>query len=137
MTWNYRVVHRYGIAHGRRWDELAVHEVYYDGETPATMTVDEVSPAGETIEELQSSWMLYQNAFEKPVRFYDLDQDCFTDANAWEKHALEHSSASDNGSGGGIATSRNAVDAARNWQLFLITTYLGQESLPKKQNRNW
>ncbi len=98
MNWNYRVVHLYGVngvKNIRRWDDLSVHEVYYDGDTPTTMTINSVSPAGATIKELQSSWTMYQAAFEKAVLFYDMDHDCFTDVDSWEAHVLEYSSTFD------------------------------------------
>lgn len=64
MTWNYRIIHQtLGTD-----DWYAVHEVFYDQTGRITdWTACAVAPAGETLEELQESFALYQQAFSRPV----------------------------------------------------------------------
>ena len=80
MSWNYRIVREKGT--------LAVHEVYYDenGE-PNGMTVNEVSPHGEDMDELMESWICYQKAFEMPVLH---SEDLEWLAAAWLKNRAEN-----------------------------------------------
>ncbi len=51
---------------------FAIHEVYYDdsGE-PYLVTEDPCYPQGETLEELEKDFVLYQKALEEPVLNYE------------------------------------------------------------------
>lgn len=62
--WNYRVVEKSG--------SFSVHEAFYDDgvETPHSITENEMSPYGETLEELKEDLEHYLEAFEKPVLQY-------------------------------------------------------------------
>lgn len=75
MTWNYRVVKReltpadesVGLA-----AEFAygVHEVYYEEDTPVSVTEHSVEPFGESFEELWEDMAKMLRAFTLPVLNY-------------------------------------------------------------------
>lgn len=66
MTWNYRVVHRLVNA-----DHIyAIHEAYYDGNKPTSITEESVRPRGRTPEELARDCKNYLKAIEHPVLEY-------------------------------------------------------------------
>jgi len=65
MSWNYRVV--------KKGDCYGIHEVYYkdDGTMKTSMvSVDQMSPHGETADELENDFNLMRGAFNKPVLDY-------------------------------------------------------------------
>lgn len=66
MTWNYRVVHR--VVEGE--DVYAIHEAYYDGDKPTSITEESVNPHGETLEELKLDVVYYLKALELPLLEY-------------------------------------------------------------------
>lgn len=66
MTWNYRIVHR--VVKGE--DIYAIHEAYYDGDKPTSITDESVHPQGETLEELKRDFEHYLKALEQPVLEY-------------------------------------------------------------------
>jgi hypothetical protein len=66
MTWNYRLVHQ--VVNGE--DVYAIHEAYYDGEKPISITEESVNPQGETFEELKCDFVYYLKALELPVLEY-------------------------------------------------------------------
>ena len=79
MTWNYRVIHR--VENGV--DDFAIHEVYYESDKATFVTVNAISPGGETLEELRRDFEFYQKALLQPVLEYDsFDQKDKTDAEA-------------------------------------------------------
>ncbi len=85
MTWNYRVVHR--VEGGE--DVYAIHEAYYDNDTPTNITEDSVSPQGVTLNELERDFEAYQKALTQPVLEYesfDSDSTFFTQKTQKEKH---------------------------------------------------
>lgn len=73
MTWNYRVVHRktiYTSGQENLEEHLyQIHEAYYeeDKEKPRRITVNPVTPCGETLEELRAAIAMYITALDKPV----------------------------------------------------------------------
>lgn len=70
MTWNYRLVHQ--VVNDE--DVYAIHEAYYDGEKPISITEESVNPQGETFEELKRDLVYYLKALEQPVlEFADFD----------------------------------------------------------------
>ena len=70
MTWNYRVVHR--VINDE--EVYAIHEAYYDGDKPISITEESVNPQGETLEELKRDFVYYLKALEQPVlEFADFD----------------------------------------------------------------
>lgn len=70
MSWNYRVVRRnaeYGPVY-------TIHEAYYQkpgDTTPFMISQDEVSPLGDTEEELIQDLKLMQNALDSPIIDWD------------------------------------------------------------------
>jgi|TARA_R110001592_G_scaffold80731_4_gene240195 hypothetical protein len=64
--WNYRVIqHTDNTANSIYYQ---IHEVYYDSdENPTSMTVNGVSPFGESTEELSHSMIHMMGALTKPV----------------------------------------------------------------------
>ncbi len=66
MTWNYRIVHR--VVKGE--DIYAIHEAYYEGDKPISITLESVNPQGETLEELKDDFVYYLRALEEPVLEY-------------------------------------------------------------------
>jgi hypothetical protein len=63
--WNYRVVEKDGY--------YGIHEAYYDDkkDKPHSITKNEVSPFGETLDELKSSLQMVSEALDKPVLHYE------------------------------------------------------------------
>jgi hypothetical protein len=74
MTWNYRVLSRtkYNGLRKEEYQELGVHEVYYDDEgNPTSCSVDPITPWGFSFVELRKDFELMRRAFEKPVLRYE------------------------------------------------------------------
>ena len=66
MTWNYRVLSRTTASGTETW--LGIYEVYYDADgNPVNCSESEVSPYGETLEELLADLKKYAAAAEKPI----------------------------------------------------------------------
>ena len=75
MSWNYRVVKEI-LKNGECC--YAVHEVHYDERgDPAMMTVRDVSPGGEHMEEFLHSLTSWLTAIEKQVLVFDDKQNRF------------------------------------------------------------
>ena len=66
MSWNYRVVHR--IINDE--DIFAIHEAYYDGNEPTSITEESVHPQGKTLDELKRDFENYAKALQHPVLEY-------------------------------------------------------------------
>lgn len=78
MSWNYRIVSTpYPSEDHEISRTFEVHEVYYDAEgSVCAVTERNVSPFGETEEELRADMENYKKAFDKPVlRMEDIDDD--------------------------------------------------------------
>ena len=74
QTWAYRVVHRFGIHNGGRWDGFDVREVYYEDGKPYMITEDAISPYGASQEEFDKSLRMYLQDIKKPILNYDWDK---------------------------------------------------------------
>lgn len=76
MTWNYRVIHRvlkeeYGAPH-----QYAVHEVYYNKSgSPISVSMNPISPSGETLNELKTDMEHYMRALKEGILEYDSFKD--------------------------------------------------------------
>ena len=62
--WNYRIVEKDGY--------FGIHEAYYKKKKkkPHTISMDSMSPRGETIKELKKDLKWFKEAFKKPVLKY-------------------------------------------------------------------
>jgi len=62
--WNYRVV--------KKEDYFGIHEAYYeDGEEkPNFVSMEEMSPHGETLDELKKDLQMFAEALDKPILHY-------------------------------------------------------------------
>lgn len=67
MTWNHRVVRK--VDAGEEY--FGIHEVYYENGDPVSVTVDSVSPFGETLEELTGEIDMFKAALSLPVLDFD------------------------------------------------------------------
>ena len=69
MAWNYRVVRKQTYRGKPIMIEVqyAIHEAYYDGDKPTSITTDHMAPYGETLEELKNDLSYMLAALEKPV----------------------------------------------------------------------
>lgn len=64
--WNYRIIREDFAEAGEETSEYSIHEVYYDdGGNPVSVTVNRVSPSGESMDELRASFELYKQAFDR------------------------------------------------------------------------
>ncbi len=62
--WNYRVVEKDGF--------FGIHESYYDDDNkkPTSISQNEMSPHGVTLDELKDNVKKYAEAFDKPILHY-------------------------------------------------------------------
>ena len=70
MSWNYRVIRR--VVNDETM--FAVHEAYYNApgdERPHSITVEPVTPVGNTIEELREAICRFSESLSKPVLDHD------------------------------------------------------------------
>lgn len=78
--WSYRVIRMVGIntKTNTPFSFYEVHEIYYDKYgKPDALTVESISPSGETIPEFMWSWRKYRRAFSLPVLVYDVETEKF------------------------------------------------------------
>ena len=61
--WNYRVVEKDGF--------YGIHEAYYDDDKPTSITQNEMSPHGETLDELKDDVKKHLEALDKPILHYE------------------------------------------------------------------
>ena len=63
--WNYRVVEKDGY--------FGIHEAFYNGKDkkPDSITQNEMSPHGETFEELKEDFQMFAKALDKPTLHYE------------------------------------------------------------------
>lgn len=67
-SWNYRIVKQ--IDKDRQY--FTIREVYFDDNgNPDSVTKEEMSPGGETLEELMKDYERYKKAFDSPIIIYD------------------------------------------------------------------
>ena len=81
MSWNYRIVKEFSPT--ENYEFYNVREVYYTGDKADGITVNEISPGGDTIEDLLGSWEYYQLAFKKSIIYFNHDTEEITDSGMW------------------------------------------------------